>query len=410
MKKNLVLAILLIGFTISLTAETQERIFIVRPRIISSTKEHFLEESKLWANVRRDVSEWYRDVIEGWHGSGFLYVGENGENFIITNRHVLSHAASADITEISGEVELTYTECPVVYVSDGADFAVLAFPENIRPFTEGFQIYDGIISAGTAVSAAGYPGNGDGQEPIWSLTEGIVIDGTAYLRYPDTNDFAYFIAHSAALRGGNSGGPLLAEIDGKTTVIGINTFVTNGENNIGYALPSSILVKEWDKFMEVQTRNTDLRNQKTLENTCGFFTSHINSGVPDRKWINGVLSEYLVSDFGLEAVESLAGENYTVEEINIKDYFFRRPWETMRLAALEHVLSMLRQDLPFRYEGMVEENLDTDASFPPDGVQSRFRDEKSEYIITWALLYGEWRITGIDREPIRKRHRYRSSG
>jgi len=62
----------------------------------------------------------------------------------------------------------------------------------------------------------------------------------------EKNDLIY-IQHDAALNPGNSGGPLINE---KGEIVGINTFIIQNGNNVGFSLPVNYLQKTITEFQE----------------------------------------------------------------------------------------------------------------------------------------------------------------
>jgi S1-C subfamily serine protease len=153
-------------------------------------------------------------------GSGLL-LNDHGE--IVTNAHVVDGAAKimvllhdgsrlpAQMIGIDGEtdlallhVELPRQEIPVARLGDSDDIEigqrVLAIG---HPFGLGYALTTGVIS-------------GFGASPIFGP------------------DWAPVLQTSAAINPGNSGGPLV-DFEGK--VIGLNTSILMGAQNIGFAIP-----------------------------------------------------------------------------------------------------------------------------------------------------------------------------
>ena len=137
-------------------------------------------------------------------GSGFI-IDESG--IAVTNNHVVTGAAFLQVW-VGGEGEPYNAK--VLAVSECSDLALIDIDG------EGFaylEWYDGPISAGLDIYAAGFP-LGD---PEYTLTRGIVAkeqaDGETSWASVDR-----VIQHDASTNPGNSGGPIVTE-DGKVVAI-----------------------------------------------------------------------------------------------------------------------------------------------------------------------------------------------
>lgn len=138
-------------------------------------------------------------------GSGFI-IDESG--LAVTNNHVVTGAAFLEVA-VQGESEPRNAR--VVGVSECADLAVIDIDGD--GFTA-LDWYEGPITAGLSIYAAGYP-LGD---PEYTLLEGIVAkenaDGETTWASIDA-----VIEHSADTLPGNSGGPILT---GDGEVVAVN--------------------------------------------------------------------------------------------------------------------------------------------------------------------------------------------
>ncbi|HLF59820.1 MAG TPA: S1C family serine protease [Acidimicrobiia bacterium] len=141
-------------------------------------------------------------------GSGFII---SPEGLAVTNNHVVAGAATLEVF-IGGDTEKSYN-ATIVGVSECNDLAVIDIAES-EPLPY-LDWYDGEISPGLAVYAAGFP-LGD---PEYTLTSGIVSKARAGGDLTGTSSIDHTIEHDANIQPGNSGGPLVAE-DG--TVVAVN--------------------------------------------------------------------------------------------------------------------------------------------------------------------------------------------
>ncbi|MFO7775996.1 MAG: PDZ domain-containing protein [Candidatus Hydrogenedentota bacterium] len=157
-------------------------------------------------------------------GSGFIY---DEEGHIITNNHVVRNAESITVRLYNGnEYDAT-----VVGGDPDTDVAVIkidAPEEELSPVTLGDSE---TLEVGQFALAVGSPQGLEG-----SLSFGhISALGREELMLPDPDlRFQNFIQTDAAINLGNSGGPLV-NIHGE--VIGINTAIVFGAENIGFAIP-----------------------------------------------------------------------------------------------------------------------------------------------------------------------------
>lgn len=181
-------------------------------------------------------------------GSGFSVA----PGMIVTNQHVIEPAQSAGgrlLVIGAGLAEPQLAEVLKVQgplLEAGGDFALLRIEATTIPT---FPVHlPGQSLKLTNVVAAGYPGDvlatdvnyrallsGDlSAVPGLTVTDGII--NTEQKMGPETNA----LMHSAALSGGNSGGPL---IDMCGRLVGVNTFVRQGKlQNRGFALTSGDLM------------------------------------------------------------------------------------------------------------------------------------------------------------------------
>lgn len=150
-------------------------------------------------------------------------------NLIITNEHVVRNNKEV-IVEIQ---EKSRSIFPVIYLDPKLDIAF------IKVLTDELDIDIELgdsesLSEGDIVLALGHPFG-----LKYTATQGI-ISNISHLQ----NDI-YYLQHDAALNPGNSGGPLL---DQSGKIIGVNTFIIQNGQNIGFSLPSNELYASLKEF------------------------------------------------------------------------------------------------------------------------------------------------------------------
>lgn len=194
-------------------------------------------------------------------GTGF-YLKEH--NLIITNDHVVR--GNFEVA-ISGK-KFTKTMTPVYFNDPKYDLAFIGVPEGIDmpqvPLNINHPIKDG-----DQVIAIGHPYGLN-----YTATEGIV--SKASRQQHGIN----YIQIDAAINPGNSGGPLV-NLDGE--IIGVNTFIIAGGDNLGFALPINYLVESLNDYKQytgqVAVRCISCSNIVTTENIDGEYCPFCGSKV-----------------------------------------------------------------------------------------------------------------------------------
>lgn len=164
-------------------------------------------------------------------GSGFIV----SEDKVVTNYHVIRGASKVDIT-FSGEDSPTFTSKGYHLIDEKRDIAVLSLkltPGATADYMKPVKLAAKHPAKGEDVLAIGNPIGLD-----FSVSEGIVSAVRKAGSPDDINLKNYegeWIQHTAAISGGNSGGPLFS-MDGE--VVGMNTlsFVVNNAQNLNFAI------------------------------------------------------------------------------------------------------------------------------------------------------------------------------
>jgi serine protease Do len=173
-------------------------------------------------------------IRRGGFGSGFVYVDTKGDNYIITNHHVIEGAERLSVTfENDDGKKVRFLNLSVLNADANADLAILAFPNGQRPFTSGMAFSGVSPRSSLEVWAAGYPGLGN--NPVWGFTRGNISNARIQLSGYE----GWYIQHDGSVNPGNSGGPLLV-VDENTplgySVPGINTMTISDERR-SFSIP-----------------------------------------------------------------------------------------------------------------------------------------------------------------------------
>jgi serine protease Do len=193
-----------------------------------------------------DYAKFLENYLKGGFGTGFVYVAPDGENYILTNNHVISRAYTLSITfeKLDGG-KTTYDKLRIVAADEDIDIAILAFSDGAKPFSRGLSFVSAPAEEGAPVFAAGFPGLG--MEAVWQFSSGMISN--AAVRFPADPELEMpeaalgpYIQHTAPIDMGNSGGPLLVQQTGVTTgyaVAGINTLQARFRQNANFSIPAT---------------------------------------------------------------------------------------------------------------------------------------------------------------------------
>ena len=160
-------------------------------------------------------------------GTGFIVASDG---LIVTNKHVVSDSKAAYTVFLQDGDKY---ESSVVAMDDGQDIAILKIEASGLP-TLRLGDSDSVRLAQTAIAI----GNALGEYKN-TVSVGVISgkDRTVTASGPSgTETIEGVFQTDAAINPGNSGGPLL---NLKGEVIGINTAIASGAENIGFAIPSN---------------------------------------------------------------------------------------------------------------------------------------------------------------------------
>jgi serine protease Do len=207
-------------------------------------------------------------------GSGF-FISSSGE--LLTNNHVIE---DADKIEIKLHDGTTYN-VKVEGRDPATDIAVLKVVKPDRTFDFLPLGNSKALRVGEWVMAVGNPLNMDD-----TVTVGVVSATGRVLGLSD-NAFENFIQTDAAINFGNSGGPL---VDTQGQVIGINTAINAGGQNLGFAVPINTAEKILPQLREngkvvrgylgaeIRDISPDIQKAFNLDSRDGAFVEQVESG------------------------------------------------------------------------------------------------------------------------------------
>jgi S1-C subfamily serine protease len=212
----------------------------------------------------------------GGAGSGFV-VSPNG--VIVTNNHVIDGA--------NGKIEVAFTDgtlkkATVLGHSSDYDLAVLKvsgtnLPTAALGSSDATQVGDDVVAIGNALALEGG----------LSVTQGIISAKGRTVDEPDGARLFGALQTDAAINPGNSGGPL---VNANGQVVGINTALAGGSQNVGFAIAidtAKDVIAALEKGVQVKTallgvrtemNSPALEQQLHLKTSDGVVLVHDSSG------------------------------------------------------------------------------------------------------------------------------------
>jgi S1-C subfamily serine protease len=186
-----------------------------------------------------------QNAVETVLGSGIVTSYLNSM-YIITNYHVVNGVSNITVTFGDGDAY----PAKVVGTDPYSDIAVVTTNAPSSEFVPLEIVSSSGIEVGQPVVAIGNPYGLSG-----SMTFGIISQLGRTIQEAASGQFSIsgIIQFSAPINPGNSGGPLL---NARGMVIGITTATVNGSQGLGFAIPSSTILKELPSLISTGQYNT----------------------------------------------------------------------------------------------------------------------------------------------------------
>lgn len=228
------------------------------------------------------------EIVEQDIGTGFV-VSEDG--LIVTNKHVVGGGNVQSykvVLKDSSEYEVTN-----IWRDPLNDLAILKIDASGLPVaelgdSEGLKVGQFVVAIGTALG-----------EFRHTVTTGVISGlgrgiqaGDAYGGFVETLDNV--IQTDAAINPGNSGGPLL---NSAGQVIGVNVAVSQGGQNIGFAIPINVIKDSIKTFNETGQFNRATLGVRYRE--IGEETALLND-VPAGAYIVEVIDGTAADESGIQ--------------------------------------------------------------------------------------------------------------
>jgi len=227
-------------------------------------------------------------------GSGFVI---DKEGHIVTNNHVVEGAETIEVTLFDS----TRIPAEIVGLDPANDLAVLRIDvpsAKLNPVELGSS---DALRVGQRAIAIGNPFGLD-----WTLTTGVVSSLGRPLRIDEQRYLYNVVQTDAAINPGNSGGPLL---DSSGRVIGVNTAIRSGAENIGFAVPVDTVKRVVPELIEhgryrhpwlgilSYTITPDLASRLDLPVEQGLLVARVVAGSPaDQAGLRGASREMVIGN------------------------------------------------------------------------------------------------------------------
>jgi S1-C subfamily serine protease len=246
--------------------------------------------------VQYDI--FHRAYYSQVQGSGFVYNFE-GQMVVITNYHMVQDVINITVTFINGNGYAATVLGSDPYV----DLAVLSTNASQSEYKPLEIVSSSTLEVGDPVIAVGGPYGLAG-----SMTTGIVsaLGRTITEEMSGGYPIANVIQMSAPINPGNSGGPLL---NYQGQVVGITTAVVSNSQGLGFAIPSSTVLREvgslvtegfYNKHSWLGASGTDMTYEIAeamgVNVTYGWLIAQVTSGGPaDQAGLQGGTQQVTVA-------------------------------------------------------------------------------------------------------------------
>ena len=234
------------------------------------------------------IEQYQKAIIQiataGGTGTGF-YVKEY--DLIVTNAHVVAEEAEVTIAGKAFDKALSR----VWYTDRKHDLAFLQAPTGIELPELRLGQYD-LMKDGDSVVAIGHPYGLN-----YTATQGVIS------KVDRIREGVKYIQIDAAINPGNSGGPLV-NMSGE--IIGVNSFIIRGGDNLGFALPVNYL----REALQLYLPNKGQASSRCF--SCGYLVTTTN--IDAAKYCPSCGTETQLPELPEKEIEPV-GAAKTVEEI-----------------------------------------------------------------------------------------------
>ena len=184
----------------------------------------------------QDIIEKYQSTVvqiatKSGTGTGFYLVDYD---LIVSNNHVVKDNRKVTVKARTFDKRLA----EVLFTDEKYDLAFIQPPVDMHALPQ-LKLGDySVLKDGDTVVAIGHPYGLN-----YTATQGVIS------RVDRVQQGLKYIQIDAAINPGNSGGPL---VDTSGNVVGVNTFIIKGGDNLGFALPVSYLKEALDEYKAIR--------------------------------------------------------------------------------------------------------------------------------------------------------------
>jgi S1-C subfamily serine protease len=384
-------------------ADLKQYVALIETNYHKETRDTFVSLANYFSDQgSKALANYFRAQAQGGgFGTGWVYVAGDGENFIITNRHVVSQAATVNIKfeQPDGSYKI-YENAPIVYADDYMDLAVVQFPGRARVFSRGFPIDTSFKPDGTQLFSAGFPAFGG--SPLWQFSTGIVTNSRA--RPTGFTGYDYLVQHSAQIDSGNSGGPLMVRDPSSVTgfaVIGVNTWKALQRENTNFSIPAKDLPALLSNARKaIVSRSSGSLMRGDLERACEILASELRAPKPATDRIDRFISYAIVGRRGWSAFEQRLQNTREAAKSQLEKDFLDNPIEVMRTSLFHQFWTTLKSGGTagsVAFESISAAGGEMLSRADAREVLTDFTEKDSSGTtlrlqITWTWEYGHWRV------------------
>lgn len=373
-------------FTINAQQDLKKSVCVVKQNCTDAEKEAFEKTaSTLFSNSYMSAARKLRQGLGGF-GSGFLYRADNGNLYIITNKHVVRDAKSVQLTFKADGGDKTISNCSVIAKSDSMDIAVVEFPATETGFVPLSFDADRVVD-GTSVWSAGFPGLGD--EPAWQLGNGVVSnDNLVNMELTDSVHIAV-IQHTAQVDPGSSGGPLLVLKENSKDksvalkeykVVGMNTWKAFHRENANFSLMAKDILKVVNNIGATSAsmkNNDEVGFQNQVEK---FIESFNKSSIEMSTFISNKMATSLSEDQLTAMIKNIStNANNSLRDGDAID--------GLKIMVADNIKSQIRTLSDLKVGSL---------STNGDSGTVTFTYRKKQYTSSWEKNSDGWQLTSTD--------------
>lgn len=403
--KKILLTLLLCCFPLLASAQVRTKVCIVRPnysdKIVQLIQDFIPRLEKLGVE---DPQKYVDDFLsEGSSGSGFIYVAPDGKNYVITNRHVISDAATSTVIFQNEKTkkQKTVSGMKILAADAELDLAILEFPDDERPFKTGFNFFKGDYHDGDTVYTAGYPGLMG--KPVWQFGNGIVTNSSVEVKEMIKPELSSLIQHSAQIDAGNSGGPLLIKnSNDEYEVIGVNTWKLTNRQDTNFSIPVSTVEKFINSVFTNEVKKQEDSNSIIIEKATTLQKSLNKYNITFEELVDYISIDYIANEGKTifdKVISRCSAENRKTMNTILEKY---SPIESVRYAIGWYIFNEYHKyetiTDPKKESSVKEKDLpEITAPLPIEGTEdlcTRLYNGQTRRVfrIDWKYINGGWQI------------------